>query len=48
MGTSMKKKKEDPFLTAINFITKEATPAQLNLLELAVSHGKELRKPSRL
>lgn len=39
--TKEKKKKEDPFLTAINFITKEATPAQLNLLELAVSYGKE-------
>lgn len=42
----MKRKKQDPFLDAIDFITKEATPSQLQLLELAVSYGKKER-PSR-
>ena len=43
----MKRKKEDTFLAAMNFITKEATPSQLQLLELAISYGKEQR-PSRI
>ena len=42
----MKSKKQDPFLEAIGFITKEATPSQLQLLELAVSYGKQER-PTR-
>jgi hypothetical protein len=43
----MRKKKQDPFLEAINFIVEEATPSQLKLLELAVSYGKQER-PSRI
>ncbi len=39
----MKREKQDPFLDAIDFITKEATPSQLQLLELAVSYGKKER-----
>jgi len=39
--------KKDPLLSALSFIIETATMAQLNLLELAVSHGKELRKKDR-
>tara|TARA_R100000152_G_C6669865_1_gene106468 strand:- start:397 stop:564 length:168 start_codon:yes stop_codon:yes gene_type:complete len=42
----MKSKKQGPFLDAIDFITKEATPSQLQLLELAVAYGKQER-PTR-
>ena len=43
----MKRKKQAPFLDAIDFITKEATPSQLQLLELAVSYGKQERSTQK-